>query len=175
MVFHSRAGAGSGIEGGVGDMREPKPGRCESCSRGEFTNTLLEQKQHVAGFIFTVTLRARECPACRAREIDGADLERFDLGVARALAMSGVVNGEAFRFMRESIGFERERAADALGSSESCLAAWESGRGDPPSEAMASLARIVLERSVDPSVPRVTVRPLGRARRDSEARKTHCA
>jgi len=109
------------------------------------------------------------------RQIDGADLELFDLGVARALAMSGVVSGEAFRFMREAIGFDRERAAGELGSSPSSLASWEAGRADPPSETMASLAKIVLERSVDPNVPRVTVRPLGRPRRDSGRHNTHCA
>ena len=159
----------------MGKVRDSKPDRCATCCRGEFTDTLLEQKLRVAGFVFTSTLRARECPSCRVRQIDGAELELFDLGVARALAMSGVVSGEAFRFMREAIGLEREHAADVLGSSPSSLAAWEAGRDDLPSQTMASLAKLVLERSTDPNVPRVTVRPLGRPRRDSGAHKTRCA
>ena len=156
-------------------MRDSRPYQCESCNRGESIQTHLEQRQCVAGFVFTATLHARECPACRLREIDGASLAQFDLGVARALALSGVVDAEAFRFMRESVGYERDRAAIELGSSPSELAAWEAGLTPLPVGMMNELCRIVLSRTADPLLPHVTARPLARPLPDANLRRHRCA
>ena len=135
---------------------------CSDGSRHELRQVEADHKLRVAGFVFSGTLLVWECPHCRLRHVDGADLERFDAAVARALVLSSVLTPEALRFMREAIGATREQLAAELEAPHSTVLRWESGRAAVPPELIGKLARMVLARTDRADVPRIQMRELAR-------------
>jgi DNA-binding transcriptional regulator YiaG len=136
---------------------------CAGCSQHELVEIDTDHRLRVAGFVFSAPLRARECPRCQLRHLDGVELERFDVAVARALALSSVLTSDALRFMREAIGATPGQIAAELDAPLSSVLKWESGRVAIPAEAMGRVARLVLLRTDRPDVPRVQMRELARA------------
>jgi DNA-binding transcriptional regulator YiaG len=77
---------------------------------------------------------SREGPVFHAR-----DLRRFELSVARRLAELGVAAGEAFRFMRKSLGFTIEQVATLFEVAPEAVREWEAGNTPTPRAAFVLL------------------------------------
>lgn len=93
--------------------------------------------QHVAGLVFSAEIPVQtspEGPVFHAR-----DLRRFELSVARRLAELGVVTGEAFRFMRKSMGLTIAQVATLFDVEPEIVRRWESGDAPVPRPAFALL------------------------------------
>jgi DNA-binding transcriptional regulator YiaG len=100
---------------------------------------MLKEKitRRVAGVVFAAELPVRlsgEGPVFHAR-----DLRRFELSVARRLAELGVITGEAFRFMRKSMGLTVAQVAALLDVALEAVRGWESGDTAVPRAAFALL------------------------------------
>lgn len=77
---------------------------------------------------------SREGPVFHSR-----DLRRFELSVARRLAELGVAAGEAFRFMRKSLGLKIEQVATLFEVTPEDVRAWEAGTNPAPRAAFVLL------------------------------------
>lgn len=97
--------------------------------------------ERVAGFVFTAQLpvrMSREGPVFHSR-----DLRRFELSVARRLAELGVATGEAFCYLRKSLGFTLTQVAALLDVVPETIRKWESGDVEVPRAAFALLGTMV--------------------------------
>jgi DNA-binding transcriptional regulator YiaG len=93
--------------------------------------------QDVAGLVFTAEIpvrTSREGPVFHAR-----DLRRFELSVARRLAELGLATGEAFRFMRKSLGLPIAQVAALFDVAPEAVHGWESDDAAVPRPAFALL------------------------------------
>jgi DNA-binding transcriptional regulator YiaG len=98
--------------------------------------------QHVAGLVFTAEIPvriSREGPVFHAR-----DLRRFELSVARRLPELGVATGEAFRFMRKSLGLALTQVAALFDVDPETVRGWE-----PDDAAMPRAAFVLLGTMAD--------------------------
>jgi DNA-binding transcriptional regulator YiaG len=95
---------------------------------------------------FTGHLRATRCGRCRLAFIHATELERFELIVAERLARAGVASGEAFRFMRKSLGLRAADLAAQIGMTPETVSRWEKGRRKVDVAAWVVLGRLVVDR-----------------------------
>lgn len=93
--------------------------------------------ERVAGLLFAAEIpvqMSQEGPAFHAR-----DLRRFELAVARRLAELGVATGEAFRFMRKSLGLTVMQVAALLDAAQEAVRGWEADAAPVPRAAFVLL------------------------------------
>jgi putative zinc finger/helix-turn-helix YgiT family protein len=108
--------------------------------------TKVAERRKVAGHTFTAELAAEQCKVCGETYVDAADIEAFELAIARALAQSGASNGEAFRFMRKALGFTAVELGDLLGVAAETISRWETGQRDVDRGALVAVGSLVLDR-----------------------------
>ncbi len=119
--------------------------RCPSCGSTTVA-TVADRSLSIAGLSFVGSLPAARCTACEEVAFEYADLERFDLEVARALVDHGVRSPEAFRFVRKALGMRGADAAELLGVSAETVSRWENGKLRPDTNAIAVLGSLVADR-----------------------------
>ena len=93
--------------------------------------------RRVAGVVFSAEIpveMSREGPVFHTRH-----LRRFELAVARRLAELGVATGDAFRFMRKSMGLTIAQVATLLDVEPETVRGWESGDAPVPRAAFVLL------------------------------------
>ncbi len=78
--------------------------------------------------------------------IDGKDLGRFEVSVAAAVANSGQVNGETFRFMRKAIGLSAVELAPLLDTTPETISRWENGKMTVDRPSWVTLGGLAVER-----------------------------
>jgi putative zinc finger/helix-turn-helix YgiT family protein len=120
-------------------------GRCVECE-GVLVKMKVAERRKVAGHTFTAELTAEQCKACGETYVDGADLEAFELAIARELAQSGTSSGESFRFMRKALGFTAVDLGDLLGVAAETISRWETGQRDVDRGALVTVGSLVLDR-----------------------------
>jgi putative zinc finger/helix-turn-helix YgiT family protein len=120
---------------------------CPTCHEHTLERTTADDSITVAGHTFTASLPAHACPGAKCDEIvfDAASIQRFELVVARALADAGQQSGEAFRFMRKSLGLRAIDLAELLGVAAETISRWETGERDVDRVAFALLGDAVAE------------------------------
>jgi putative zinc finger/helix-turn-helix YgiT family protein len=102
--------------------------RCHNCKSDQLVEKTLSETIEVAGNVFTAQLPALVCEACGEASYAGEDLHRFEWAVARELAETGKISGEALRFMRKSISLKAVELAQLLGITPETLSRWEKGK-----------------------------------------------
>jgi YgiT-type zinc finger domain-containing protein len=105
--------------------------------------TTLEET--VAGRDFKVTVPALVCPACGEAYIEAAEIKRYELFVARELALHGPPTGEAFLFMRKTLGMSAVTTAALFGLTPETVSRWERGRRVANPQTVFLLGSIVLD------------------------------
>jgi DNA-binding transcriptional regulator YiaG len=140
---------------------------CIQCTEGDLVDSFLQHTHVVAGRVFKMVLKARRCNSCQECHIDGTELQRADLAIARELALSADTSAEGFRFMREAIGLACQDIIRALGVTPGTLARWESGFFPVPELAARALGQLVLARTGTPGggadpLPSLECHPLAR-------------
>jgi DNA-binding transcriptional regulator YiaG len=96
--------------------------------------TITEQ---VAGLVFTAELPVQM--SGKGPVFHAGDLRRFELSIARRLAELGVATGDAFQFMRKSLGFTVAQVATLFDVAPDAVRAWESRNAAAPRAAFVLL------------------------------------
>ena len=105
----------------------------------------LPETVRVGSTDFEGTVEGIRCGACGEEYLDGPDTGRFEVLVAAWLAEHGLTTREAFRYMRKAIGMSAADLAGLLDVTPETVSHWETGKHEPPRNAVAILGSIVLE------------------------------
>jgi DNA-binding transcriptional regulator YiaG len=99
-------------------------------------------------------LLCHKCSGCGAVWLSGSELDRFELEVARRLAVSGDCSPPSIRFMRESLGMLRSTLASRLGVACRMIEQWECGQVAAPPHGAQVLHQMVLRgpEQVEPTI-----------------------
>jgi CheY-like chemotaxis protein/DNA-binding transcriptional regulator YiaG len=106
--------------------------RCRHCHSDTFLDKVVQHVVEVDGRVFTGGIRALECDACEAVELDPTSLRQFELVSACRLADSGARSGSACRFIRKALGLARADVADLLDVPLAAIVRWERGDENAP-------------------------------------------
>jgi hypothetical protein len=93
---------------------------------------------------------AAACKRCHAVFIPAEGLEQIDLTVAAELAMRSPPSGEAFRFLRRSLGLKAMDLAILLRVTAETVSRWENDQRTIDANAWISVGSLVLERAALP-------------------------
>ena len=124
--------------------RKTLAARCASCG-SVLTSTRKNQTQTVAGRTFVVTVAAGACRACASVFMEHASLERAEVQIACALARYGPLSGEAFRYVRKTLGMKAIGIAELLGVTPETISRWENGQRALDQTAWLAIGSIMLE------------------------------
>ncbi len=119
--------------------------KCVTCGEGQMRPGPVEIRREVGEHVFTATVPGYQCDRCGEVLFEGADVSRFELEVAKALAESGVASGEAFRWMRKALDMRAVDVAEILGVTPETISRWETGRDAPAQGALALLGLMVMD------------------------------
>jgi putative zinc finger/helix-turn-helix YgiT family protein len=125
--------------------------KCPNCDKG--TLRPMEQTLHdeVNGHVFTATVMGEVCDNCGEGLIDGRDIERFELGVARALLDAGDDSPEVFRLARKTLGVTAADLAAMLRVTAETISRWENGKHPIDSMALVILSLLVRDAAIGTS------------------------
>ena len=123
--------------------------KCPHCGGG-VARAKKEQARVVAGTCFVVRASAFCCRRCRAVFMPGAVLERVDIEIATVIAMRAAISGQAFRFMRKSLGMRGFEIAALLDVTGETISRWEHGQRPVDSSAWVLVGSLVLEHAGRP-------------------------
>lgn len=118
-------------------------GKCPICNEGTLTPAERTLRAEVNGHVFTATVTGQRCDACNEGLVDGHDIERFELAVARALVDAGDASGDAFKYARKSIGLTAAELASLLGVTPESISQWENAKHPIDPMALTLLALLV--------------------------------
>jgi len=119
--------------------------QCPFCKEKNLEEQQLEDVRVIAGFTFKACLSAYECLGCKEQFFQLEELGRFDKEISGWLAQEGILSGEAFRFMRKTIGFRAKELAKLLDLRPETLSRWEKGHRQPDKKAMMVMGDLVLD------------------------------
>lgn len=119
--------------------------QCAKC-QGTLSATEVPEEVTVAGATFAGKVAARRCDACGELYVAAEDALRFDLRVARELGSRGAATGEAFRFMRKTLGLRAVDLAELLGVAAETISRWERGERSVDRAAFTVLGVLVADR-----------------------------
>jgi len=118
--------------------------RCTQCDSGALlVDSTAENTREVAGHLFVAFLPAKRCTSCGKVCFESVVLERFELHVAVAIAEAGVSSGQAFRYLRKSIGMRAAELAQLLDVSAETISRWETEKRNVDRGALALLGGLV--------------------------------
>jgi DNA-binding transcriptional regulator YiaG len=120
--------------------------KCANCA-GLLTASRKRQAHQVAGREFVVTVAGATCRACGSIFLENASLQRADLEVACELARHGPPKGEAFRFLRKTLGMRALDLAGLLSIAPETISRWENDQRVVDKAAWLTLGSLVLERA----------------------------
>jgi hypothetical protein len=120
--------------------------RCTTCGGTKLTETDVELEREVAGRSFRAVGPGMRCTSCNEAFVPGGAVAAMELAIAAELARSGVINGEAFRFMRKAVGLPATELAALLDVAPEPVSRWENEKLPVERRALALLASMVLDR-----------------------------
>lgn len=121
------------------------PQKCPSCKGKEFEQSRQRDERQVAGFTFAAELTIYRCKSCTEVLFVLSEIGQFEKQIAGWLARKGILSGEAFRFMRKSIGLRASELAPLLDLTSETISRWEKEHRLPDRKAMMVLGALVLE------------------------------
>lgn len=117
---------------------------CGLCNEGTWKRSELHYTRTVADVEFTATLPCETCTHCKESAIAVQTLEAWELAVAQQLGDLKIRTGDAFRFMRKSLGLSGVALANLLGVASETVSRWENVA--PDSHAFVLLTSMVSDR-----------------------------
>lgn len=117
---------------------------CMRCQAEKVSSITLDDSIDACGHTFTAQLPAERCGGCGEIVIRGEDIRKFELRIAVELAKAGLRSGEAFRFLRKSLGLEPAALAQLLDVPEEFVGYWEREDWPVDPRALAVLRSLVL-------------------------------
>jgi DNA-binding transcriptional regulator YiaG len=117
---------------------------CDRCERQKVIDVLVDDSIEVCGHTFTTQLPASRCLTCQQVVIQGEHVRRFERRVAAEIAKAGLRNGEAFRFLRTTLGIAEGAFAELLDVPVEYVGYWENGKWRVDPRALAVLSGLVL-------------------------------
>lgn len=120
--------------------------KCPSCG-GALVASRKRETQSVGGREFVVTVAAGACRSCGDVFLENSSLQRTELEIACDLARHGPVSGDAFRYLRKSLGLRAVVVADLLGVTPETISRWENGQRPVDKAAWMTLGSVVLEQA----------------------------
>src|SRR5262249_9756196 len=130
--------------------------RCVQCASTTFDHTVEEEVPilEAAGTRFVADLEAQKCRKCGEVYIADAEFERAHHWVAERLVDLGVSTGDAFRFLRKTLGMRAIDLAELLTVDAVTISRWETGASTLNPLALATLGMLVLDELTRPCDPR---------------------
>ena len=122
---------------------------CERCKREKVVDVLIDDSMDVCGHTFTTQMPATRCLACQQVVIQGEHVRRFERRVAVEIAKSGMRSGEAFRFLRNTLGMPDKAFAELLDVPAEYVGYWEASSWPVDPRALAVLSGFVLAKFED--------------------------
>ena len=101
----------------------------------------------VAGYTFQMELEALSCPVCGETYFPLGEIGRFEKQIAVWLAEEGVSEGEAFLFMRKTLGLKAAELAELLDLAPETISRWEKGHRPPEKRSLSLVASMVLDQA----------------------------
>jgi putative zinc finger/helix-turn-helix YgiT family protein len=120
--------------------------KCVSCGGKRFRKDEIDETLDVGGVRLTAAVPARVCVACKEATFAAADLQHFELTVARWLADHGVRSPATFRFMRKVLGLRATDLGALLDIAPETISRWENGAIPVEARAFALLGALVADR-----------------------------
>jgi DNA-binding transcriptional regulator YiaG len=118
--------------------------RCVECRNKRFKLSTMPDRVEISGVVFSGELAARQCVKCGQQYARADELGRFELAVAERLSSLGIRTGDAFKFMRKTLGLRAIDLAELLDVTAETVSRWETG--EPEARAFALLGGMVAER-----------------------------
>lgn len=116
---------------------------CPSCTKGSLRPAEQTLHDEVNGHVFTATVMGETCDACGEGIVDGRDVERFELGVVKALLDAGDDSPEVFRLARKTLGLTAADLAGMLRVTAETISRWENAKHPIEAMALAILSLLV--------------------------------
>lgn len=99
--------------------------KCAACGSETLKATNTVESRTVDGIEFAVSVPALQCDGCGETYVDDHALEQVELAIASELGRLGRLTGEAFKFMRKSIGLRGIDLAELLNVTGETVSRWE--------------------------------------------------
>ncbi|HYZ89342.1 MAG TPA: hypothetical protein VE620_08625 [Myxococcales bacterium] len=119
---------------------------CDRCHREKVIDVMVEDTIEVGGHRFTTQMPAGRCLVCQQVVVQSEHVRRFEQAVAVELAKAGLRSGEAFRFLRTTLGMSEAGLAGLLDVPVEYVGYWENAKWRMDPRAVAVLAGLVLAR-----------------------------
>jgi DNA-binding transcriptional regulator YiaG len=119
---------------------------CDRCHREKVIDVLVEDTIDVCGHRFTTQVPAGRCLICQQVVIQSEHVRRFEQAVAAEIAKAGLRGGDAFRFLRTTLGLSEAGLAELLDVPAEYVGYWETQKWRVDPRALAVLCGLVLAR-----------------------------
>jgi len=120
--------------------------KCVKCDSESLREIRTTDRQTVAGVDFAVEVDVLECAKCGEVYVDDQALEKVELAIGAELGKLGRLTGEAFKFMRKSIGLRGIDLAELLDVTGETVSRWERDVVPIDHAAFAVLGTLVSEK-----------------------------
>lgn len=120
--------------------------KCASCGSETLKATRSTERRTVAGVEFAAEVDALECAKCGEVYVSDTALEQMELAIAAELGKLGRLVGEAFKYMRKSIGLRGIDLAELLDVTGETVSRWERDVVPIDHAAFAVLGALVSEK-----------------------------
>jgi DNA-binding transcriptional regulator YiaG len=117
---------------------------CDRCQREKVIDVLIDDSMDVCGHTFTTQVPATRCLACQQVVIQGEHVRSFERRVAAEIAKAGLRTGDAFRFLRTTLGLTDKGFAELIDVPAEYVGYWESEKWPVDPRALAVLGGLVL-------------------------------
>ncbi len=120
-----------------------KCGKCGGRTRRKrVTHTLT-----VSGVELTGEVAQDACAKCDEATMELAELGRFEVAAAAALARHGVCTGESFKFIRKTLGMRAADVGVVLGVAPETISRWETGQREVDRHVFAMLGELAIAKA----------------------------
>jgi DNA-binding transcriptional regulator YiaG len=119
---------------------------CDRCQRDKVIDVLVDDTIEVCGHRFTMQLPAARCLICQQVVVHGDQMRSFERLVAAEIAKASVRKGDAFRFLRTTLGMSEANLAELLDVPAEYIGYWETEKWPVDPRALAVLSALVLAR-----------------------------
>jgi transcriptional regulator with XRE-family HTH domain len=119
---------------------------CDRCQRDKVIDVLVDDTMEVSGHRFTAQLPAARCLICQQVVVDAVNMRNFERRVAVEIAKAALRIGDAFRFLRTTLGMSEANLAELLDVSADYIGYWETEKWPVDPRALAVLSALVLGR-----------------------------
>jgi putative zinc finger/helix-turn-helix YgiT family protein len=119
--------------------------KCIKCSCDDtIEQKVVKKTKTVGGLSFTTEVPVLVCQSCGESYLPNETKRSFDFAVAKELAREGIVNPEAFKFMRKRLRLTAKNLAELLFTTPETISRWENGKCPLDLKAVKLLGAMIL-------------------------------